>query len=99
MPLTDRALINTIIHEWNDCVAAGHLSEDITPERVKTCSWWQNCKKDDAEYCQTCDRCQKANRATGKESGMIMKIQEPKSSWEIAHMHWVRALPTGGDRI
>ncbi|MBW0541405.1 hypothetical protein O181_081120 [Austropuccinia psidii MF-1] len=39
MALTDRTLINTILHEYHDSVAAGHLSEDRTPERVKTCSW------------------------------------------------------------
>ncbi|MBW0564881.1 hypothetical protein O181_104596 [Austropuccinia psidii MF-1] len=64
---TDRTLINTILHECHDSVAAGHLSEDITLERVKACSWWPNWKKDVAEYCQACDRCEKANRATGKK--------------------------------
>ncbi|MBW0548717.1 hypothetical protein O181_088432 [Austropuccinia psidii MF-1] len=64
MALTEKALINTILHECHDSVAAGHLSEDRTLEWVKTCSWWPNWKKDFAEYRQTCDRCQKANRAT-----------------------------------
>ncbi|MBW0543870.1 hypothetical protein O181_083585 [Austropuccinia psidii MF-1] len=79
-------------------VADGHLSEDRTLERVKACSWWPNWKKDVAEYFQTCDRCQKANRATGKKFGMMIQIQEPKSSWGIVHMDWVTALPPGGDR-
>ncbi|MBW0525198.1 hypothetical protein O181_064913 [Austropuccinia psidii MF-1] len=64
MASTDKALIYTILHECHDSVAAGHLSEDTTLERVKTSSWWTNWKKDVSEYCQTCDRCQKANRAT-----------------------------------
>ncbi|MBW0567631.1 hypothetical protein O181_107346 [Austropuccinia psidii MF-1] len=42
MALTDGTLINTILHECHDGVAAGHLSEDRTLERVKTCSWWPN---------------------------------------------------------
>ncbi|MBW0554811.1 hypothetical protein O181_094526 [Austropuccinia psidii MF-1] len=46
MALTDRTLINSILHECPYSVAAGHLSEDKTLERVKTCSWWQNWKKD-----------------------------------------------------
>ena len=98
MALTDRTLINTILHECHDSVAAGHLSEDRTLERVKTCSWWPNWKKDVIEYCQACERCQKANRATGKKFGMMIQIQEPKSPWEIVHMDWVTALPPGGDR-
>ncbi|MBW0495780.1 hypothetical protein O181_035495 [Austropuccinia psidii MF-1] len=98
MALTDRALINTIIHDGNDSVASGHLLEDRTLERVKTCTWWPNWRNNVAKCCQTCDRCQKGNRATGNKFGMIIKIQEPKYPWEIAHMDWATALPQGGDR-
>ncbi|MBW0547922.1 hypothetical protein O181_087637 [Austropuccinia psidii MF-1] len=69
-----------------------------TLQRVKTCSWWPNWMKDVSECCQTCDRCQKANRATGKKFGMMIQIQEPKSPWKIVHMDWVKALPSAGDR-
>ncbi|MBW0482795.1 hypothetical protein O181_022510 [Austropuccinia psidii MF-1] len=98
MALTDGTLINNILHEWHDSVAAGNLSKNRTLERVKTCSWWPNWKKDVSEYFQTCDRCQKANRATGKKLGMMIQIQEPKSPWEIAQMNWVTALAPAGDR-
>ncbi|MBW0530854.1 hypothetical protein O181_070569 [Austropuccinia psidii MF-1] len=98
MALTDRTLIDNILHECHDSIAAGHLSEDRTLERVKTCSWWPNWRKDVSEYCQTCDRFQKANRATVTKFGIMIQIQEPKSPWEIVHMDWVTALPPGGDR-
>ncbi|MBW0487073.1 hypothetical protein O181_026788 [Austropuccinia psidii MF-1] len=98
MTLKDRTLIKTILHKCHDSVVSGHLSEDGTLERVKTCSWWLNWRKDVAEYCQTCDGCQKANRARGKKFGMMIQIQETKFPWEIAHMYWVTALPPGGDR-
>ncbi|MBW0517855.1 hypothetical protein O181_057570 [Austropuccinia psidii MF-1] len=39
MDLTDRTLRSIVLH---DGVAAGHLSQDRTLERVKTCSWWPN---------------------------------------------------------
>ncbi|MBW0528351.1 hypothetical protein O181_068066 [Austropuccinia psidii MF-1] len=96
--LTDITLKNTILHECHDNVAAGHLSEDRTLERVKTCSWWPNWKNDVAEYFQTCYRLQKENRASGMRFGMIIQIQEPQCPWEIAHMDWVTALPPGGDK-
>ncbi|MBW0520704.1 hypothetical protein O181_060419 [Austropuccinia psidii MF-1] len=98
MALTDRTLIKTSLHECHYDVAAGHLSEDRTLEKVKRCSLWPNWKNNVAEYCQTCDRCQKENRATGKEFVMMIQIQEPKSPWQIVHMDWVTALPPGGDR-
>ncbi|MBW0518694.1 hypothetical protein O181_058409 [Austropuccinia psidii MF-1] len=96
--LTDKTLINTLLHECHDSVLSGHISEDRTLERVKTCSWWPNWRTDVPEYFQTCDRCQKSNRATGKKVGMMIHIQEPKSLWEIAHMNWVTALTPGGER-
>ncbi|MBW0555457.1 hypothetical protein O181_095172 [Austropuccinia psidii MF-1] len=98
MTLTDNNLMNTILNECHDSVASGNLLEDRTLKRVKTCSWWPNLRKDVSEYCQTCDRCQKENRATGKKFGMMIQIQEPKSPWKIVHMDWVTALPPGGDR-
>ncbi|MBW0514781.1 hypothetical protein O181_054496 [Austropuccinia psidii MF-1] len=98
MTLTDRNLINTILHECHDSVASGHVSEERTLERVKTCSWWPNWRKDVAEYCQACDRSQRENRATGKKFGIMIQIQEPKSPFKIVLMHWVTALPPGGDR-
>ncbi|MBW0542166.1 hypothetical protein O181_081881 [Austropuccinia psidii MF-1] len=96
--LIDKTLINTILHECHDSVAAGHLSEDRTLEMVKTCSWWPNWKKNVAEYCQTCDKFHKENRDTGKKFGIMIQTQEPKYPWEIVHMDWLTALPPGGDR-
>ncbi|MBW0546255.1 hypothetical protein O181_085970 [Austropuccinia psidii MF-1] len=78
MAITDRTLINTILHEFHDSVAAGPLSEDRTLERVKKCFWWPNWKKYVSEYCHTCDRFQKGNRATGNKFRMLIQIQEPK---------------------
>ncbi|MBW0538789.1 hypothetical protein O181_078504 [Austropuccinia psidii MF-1] len=96
--LTGRTLINPILNECHDSVAAGHLSEDRTLERLKNISWWPNWKKAVSEYCQSCDRCQKGNRVTGKKFGMMIQIQEPKSPWEMVHMDCVTALPPEGDR-
>ncbi|MBW0582146.1 hypothetical protein O181_121861 [Austropuccinia psidii MF-1] len=76
----------------------GHLFEDRMREKVKTCIWWPTWKKDVAEYCKTCDRCQKENNSTGKRLGNMMKIQEPIRPWEIFHMDWITGLPPGGDR-
>ncbi|MBW0515214.1 hypothetical protein O181_054929 [Austropuccinia psidii MF-1] len=56
---------------------------------------WQ---KDVAEYCKTCEGCQKANKSTGKRLGNMITIREPRRPWEIFHMDWVTGLPPGGDR-
>ncbi|MBW0564633.1 hypothetical protein O181_104348 [Austropuccinia psidii MF-1] len=51
-----------------------------------------------AEYCKTCDRCQKANKFTGERLANIIKIQQPGKPWGIVHMDLVNAQPPGGDR-
>ncbi|MBW0586715.1 hypothetical protein O181_126430 [Austropuccinia psidii MF-1] len=98
MTVVDRSLINLVLKECHDSPFSGHLSEDRTREKVKTCIWWPMWQKDVAEYCKTCDRCQKANKSTGKRLGNMIKIQEPNRPWEIVHMDWVTGLPPGGDR-
>ncbi|MBW0521757.1 hypothetical protein O181_061472 [Austropuccinia psidii MF-1] len=74
------------------------MSEERTLEKVKSCAWWQSCRKETIEYCHTCDRCQKESRSTGKKFGLMIHIEEQKSPWEVVHMDWVTTLPPSGDR-
>ncbi|MBW0532493.1 hypothetical protein O181_072208 [Austropuccinia psidii MF-1] len=98
MTLCSKLLINTILHECHDSIYSGHLSDHRTLEKVKNCAWWPSWTKETIEYCHTCDRCQEANRNTGKKFGLMIHIQEPKSSWEVVHMDWVTELPPSGDK-
>ncbi|MBW0509992.1 hypothetical protein O181_049707 [Austropuccinia psidii MF-1] len=98
MVLCSRMLINTILPEFHDKTYSGHLSEDRTMERINTGAWWQSWRKDLIEYCHSCDRCQKANKASGKIFVLMIHIQEQSTPWEVVHMDWVTALPPGGDR-
>ncbi|MBW0519880.1 hypothetical protein O181_059595 [Austropuccinia psidii MF-1] len=91
-------LINTILLECHDNIYSVHLSEDRTMERIKTWAWWPSWRKDDIEYCHSCDIFQKANKATGKIFGLMIHIQEQSTPWEVGHMDWVAALPPGGDK-
>ncbi|MBW0516144.1 hypothetical protein O181_055859 [Austropuccinia psidii MF-1] len=67
-------------------------------EIIKTCAWWPSWRKDVIEYCHSCDRCQKANKAPGKRFGLMIHIQEPSTPWEVVNMDWVTALPPGGEK-
>ncbi|MBW0525541.1 hypothetical protein O181_065256, partial [Austropuccinia psidii MF-1] len=98
MVLCIRMLINTILLECNDKIYSGHLFEERTMERIKKCSWWPSWRKDVIEYCHSCDRCQKSNKATGKRFGLMIHIQERSTPREVVHMDWVTALPPGGDK-
>ncbi|MBW0516564.1 hypothetical protein O181_056279 [Austropuccinia psidii MF-1] len=85
--------------ECHDSIYSRHLSEYRTLVKVKNCARWPYWRKETIEYCHTCDRCQNKNRSKGKEFGLTIHIQEPKSAWEVAHMDWVTALPSSGDKI
>ncbi|MBW0522530.1 hypothetical protein O181_062245 [Austropuccinia psidii MF-1] len=98
MVLCSRMLINTILLELHDNIYSGHLSEDRTMDRIKTCAWWPPWRKDVIEYFHICDRCQKVNKANGKRFGLMIHIQEPSTPWEVYHMDWVTVLPAGGDK-
>ncbi|MBW0521342.1 hypothetical protein O181_061057 [Austropuccinia psidii MF-1] len=98
MVLCSRMLINAILLEIHDNIYSGHLSEDRTMDRIETCAWWPSWRKDVIEYCHSCDRCQKANKATANRFSLMIHIQEPSTPWEVVHMAWVTALPPGGDK-
>ncbi|MBW0552571.1 hypothetical protein O181_092286 [Austropuccinia psidii MF-1] len=40
MTVVDRSLINLVLKECHDSPFSGHLSEDRTREKIKTCIWW-----------------------------------------------------------
>ena len=69
--IVNRDHINFILMECHDTVYSGHLSEDRTFEKVRITAWWPGWRKDVIEYCSTCERCQKANRTSGKKFGML----------------------------
>ncbi|MBW0507336.1 hypothetical protein O181_047051 [Austropuccinia psidii MF-1] len=75
MKLTDRALINYILHELHHRVASGHLLKDRTVERIKTCTWWPNWRTNVAEYFQTWERLQKENKDIGKTFEVMIQIK------------------------
>ncbi|MBW0463985.1 hypothetical protein O181_003700 [Austropuccinia psidii MF-1] len=97
MTVVDSYLIIIVLKEWHDSPFSAHLSEDRIREKIKTCLWWAMWQKDVAEYCKTCDRCQKADKSTGKILGNMIKIQEPNRPWAIFHMDWLTGLPPAGD--
>ncbi|MBW0585967.1 hypothetical protein O181_125682 [Austropuccinia psidii MF-1] len=98
MVLCSRMLINTVLLECHYNSYSGLLFGERTMERMKTCAWWPSWRKDVIEYCHSCDRFQKANKATGKRFGLMICIQEPSTPWEVVHMDWVTSLPLRGDK-
>ncbi|MBW0518891.1 hypothetical protein O181_058606 [Austropuccinia psidii MF-1] len=98
MVLCSTILIHTVLLKCHDNIYSGHLSEDRKMERIKEFAWWPSWRKDVIAYCHRFHRCQKANEDTGGRFGLMFYIQEPSTSWEVALMHWVTALPSGCEK-
>ncbi|MBW0515618.1 hypothetical protein O181_055333 [Austropuccinia psidii MF-1] len=101
----ENSLIHALDEIWKKLYDEGrfHLLDGIIYYRTKhTCDKRQNKElymvANVAEYSKTCERCQNANKSTGKRLGNMIKIQEPRKPWEILPMDWVTGLPPGGDR-
>ena len=94
--LCDTNQIQNILHECHDNAVAGHFSIDRTIERIRNTAWWNTWRKDTETYVTSCDTCQKANKATGKRFGLMQRISEPKTRWQIINMDFVTGLPPGG---
>ncbi|MBW0499267.1 hypothetical protein O181_038982 [Austropuccinia psidii MF-1] len=74
----------------------GHMSEDMTKERVASTAWWPKWEQGLTEYINTCERCQKEKRKHGKKYGLLQHIEEPKHAWETINIDWATALVPGG---
>ncbi|KAI7961047.1 hypothetical protein MJO28_001536 [Puccinia striiformis f. sp. tritici] len=88
--------ITTVLHECHDCITSGHFSKYRTVERLRVLAWWPGWTARVEQYCASCNRCQRANRATGKRFGLLQTTEEPKQRWEVINMDFVTALPPGG---
>ncbi|MBW0464027.1 hypothetical protein O181_003742 [Austropuccinia psidii MF-1] len=94
----DRSSVGLALKQCHESPFSGHLSEKRTREKVKTFIWFPMWQKDVAEYFKTCDRCQKANKSTGKRIGNMIKVQESSRPWEMIHIDWVTGLSPEGDK-
>lgn len=55
-----------ILRVCHDDITSGHMAEDRTRVRLASTAWWPDWKQDLERYISTCERCQKANKQTGK---------------------------------
>ncbi|MBW0506586.1 hypothetical protein O181_046301 [Austropuccinia psidii MF-1] len=86
LKVVDRDHISLILQECHDCPYMGHMSEEMTKERVARKSWCTKWEQGLSEYINTCERFQKLNIKNGKKYGLLQHNKEPKSPWETINM-------------
>ncbi|MBW0489105.1 hypothetical protein O181_028820 [Austropuccinia psidii MF-1] len=78
LTVIDKDHISLILQECHDCPYIGHMSEDITKERVGITAWWPKWEQQLSKYINTCERCQKEIRKHEKKYRLLQHIEEPK---------------------
>ncbi|MBW0534266.1 hypothetical protein O181_073981 [Austropuccinia psidii MF-1] len=96
LTVVDGDHISLILKECHDFPYVGHMSEDMTKERVGSTALWPKWEQELSEYINNCERCQKANRKHGKKYGLLQHIEEPKNPQETINMDWVTGPFPGG---
>ncbi|MBW0474178.1 hypothetical protein O181_013893 [Austropuccinia psidii MF-1] len=74
----------------------GHMSEDMTKERVASTAVWPQWEQGLSEYHNTCERCKNSNIKHGKRYGLLQHIEEHKHPWETINGDWVTGVVQGG---
>ena len=77
LPAQCRQMVMKLAH---DRPTGGHLGRKKTQDRILQHFYWPNVFKEVAEYCKSCDRCQKTARVKASERAPLMPlpiIEEP----------------------
>ena len=70
-----------VLHLAHTIPAAGHLGRKKTAQRVLRRFYWPNLRRDVADYCRSCQECQKSSRQRPKRVPQVLPpvISEPFS--------------------
>ena len=60
---------------------------------VKERFWWNNLKRDIAEYIAKCDACNKVKAIHQKPAGLLQPLRVPDWKWDQIGMDFITRLP------
>ena len=79
LPLKCRELV---LHTAHTIPSAGHLGKKKTIERIMRRFYWPTIYRDTADFCQSCEVCQKSSRRRAVRAPMIpLPIMDEPFSW------------------
>jgi hypothetical protein len=80
----------------HDTPLSGHFSADRTWERLRGLVFWPFFRKTIDDYCASCRVCLHAKRMTGKQFGLLQRIEMPSHPWQMVNLDFVTGLPPAG---
>ncbi|KAF1325083.1 Pol protein, partial [Globisporangium splendens] len=84
----DQDLKLSILHEFHDAPASGHLGREKTFLQVSNVFWWPHQYKWVANYVRSCEQCQRVKPA-GKNKAPLHPLPIPQDCWKSVSMDFV----------
>ncbi|KAF1325088.1 reverse transcriptase, partial [Globisporangium splendens] len=88
----DQDLKLSILHEFHDAPASGHLGREKTFLQVSNVFWWPHQYKWVANYVRSCEQCQRVKPA-GKNKAPLHPLPIPQDCWKSVSMDFVFGFP------
>ncbi|KAF1333148.1 Pol protein, partial [Globisporangium splendens] len=88
----DQDLKLSILHEFHDAPASGHLGREKTFLQVSNVFWWPHQYKWMANYVRSCEQCQRVKPA-GKNKAPLHPLPIPQDCWKSVSMDFVFGFP------
>ncbi|KAF1325889.1 Pol protein, partial [Globisporangium splendens] len=88
----DQDLKLSILHEFHDAPASGHLGREKTFLQVSNVFWWPHQYKWVANYVRSCEQCQRVKPAV-KNKAPLHPLPIPQDCWKSVSMDFVFGFP------
>ncbi|KAF1334479.1 Pol protein, partial [Globisporangium splendens] len=88
----DQDLKLSILHEFHDAPASGHLGREKTFLQVSNVFWWPHQYTWVANYVRSCEQCQRVKPA-GKNKAPLHLLPIPQDCWKSVSMDFVFGFP------
>ena len=86
-------LRGALLDESHACTYSGHLGRDKTLKHLSKYYWWPTLQADVADFCNTCDTCQRMKSRHAKKPGELQPLPIPEAPWLDITMDFVFGLP------
>ena len=89
----DEGLKKEILEETHRSKYTVHPGSNKMYQDLKLLYWWDNMKKEIAQYVHTCLTCQQVKTEHQKPSNLLQPLEIPEWKWEHITMDFVSGLP------
>ena len=83
-----------LLDEAHTAASSGHFGREKTLKTLQKIYWWPTMTADVAQYCSTCDTCQRMKSRRGAKFGELQPLPVPEAPWQDITMDFIFGLPS-----